>query len=156
MPGSVQAQVTSVESNSNLIVDSHVQSEGNGWAGSGADPWHLDPNTQSILFLTNQSDKPARMGFSVVANGVNYYLTMLRLNPHETRVIDLRKLRDAQVPDFKGNVIPCKYEQQAAATPRGGDPARPARLDFVLSLDGGRVDAVCGATPPARAGLDHD
>jgi hypothetical protein len=55
----------------------------------------LDPNTESILFLTNESDRPARMGFSVTANGVHYSLTELRLNPHETRVIDLRKLRAA-------------------------------------------------------------
>jgi hypothetical protein len=95
MPGSVRAKVTSVESNSNLIIDSHVQNEGNGWVGSGANPWHLDENTESILFLTDESDKPARTGFSVTANSVHYYLTKLRLNPHETRVIDLRKLRDA-------------------------------------------------------------
>jgi hypothetical protein len=42
----------------------------------------------------------------VAANGVTYYLTKLRLNAHETRALDLRKLRDAQRPDFKGNKIP--------------------------------------------------
>jgi hypothetical protein len=88
------------------VVDSHVQNEGNGWAGSGANPWHLDEDTESILFLTNESDQPARIGAQVAADGVTYYLTSLRLNPHETRVIDLRKLRDAQVPDFKNNKIP--------------------------------------------------
>ncbi len=30
----------------------------------------------------------------------------MKLKPHETRAIDLRKLRDAQKPDFKGNLIP--------------------------------------------------
>jgi hypothetical protein len=94
-PGSLQAQVTSIESGGNLVVDSHVQNEGNGWAGSGANPWHLDPDTESILFLANESDKPARVGFSVTANGVHCYLTKLRLSPRETRVIDLRKLREA-------------------------------------------------------------
>ncbi|MGD1101518.1 MAG: hypothetical protein ABSA59_05575 [Terriglobia bacterium] len=95
-----------MESKSNLVVDSHIQNEGNGWAGSGANPWHLDDDTESILFLTNESDKAARFGFCVTANDIHYYLTMLRLNPHETRVIDLRKLRDAQVPDYKNNLIP--------------------------------------------------
>ncbi len=105
-PASLQAQVTSVESRSNLIIDSHVQNEGNGWAGSGANPWHLDESTESILFLTNESDQPARMGFSVTANNTHYYLTDLQLGPHETRAMDLRKLRDAQLPDLKGNKIP--------------------------------------------------
>jgi hypothetical protein len=88
------------------VVDSHVQNEGNGWAGSGANPWHLDEDTESILFLTNESDQPARIAAKVAANGVTYYLTSLQLNPHETRAIDMRKLRDAQVPDFKNNKIP--------------------------------------------------
>jgi hypothetical protein len=36
----------------------------------------------------------------------HYYLTSLMLAPHETRAIDLRQLRDAQVADFKKNKIP--------------------------------------------------
>jgi hypothetical protein len=38
--------------------------------------------------------------------GVRYYLTSLSLAPHETRAIDLRSLRDAQVADFKKHKIP--------------------------------------------------
>jgi hypothetical protein len=106
-PGSLQAEVSSVESQGNLVVDSHVMNEGNPWAGSGANPWHLDQDTESILFLTNESGRPARVGFKITANGgSSYYLTSLLLNPNETRAIDLRKLRDAQKPDFLKHVIP--------------------------------------------------
>ncbi len=51
-------------------------------------------------------DQPSRIGFQVQANGVHYHLIDLKLKPHETRAIDLRKLRDAQTPDFKKNKIP--------------------------------------------------
>ena len=106
-PGSLEAEVPSVESTGSMVVDSIVQNEGNGWAGSGANPWHLDQDTESILFLTNASDQPAHIGFSVTASGSpTYYLTKLLLNPHETRAIDIRKLRDAQKPDFRKNLIP--------------------------------------------------
>jgi hypothetical protein len=106
-PGSVEAQVSSIEPGGNLVVDSHAQNEGNGWAGSGANPWHLDEDTESILFLTNASEKPARIGFKVSTDSsAPYYLTKLRLNPHETRALDMRKLRDAQQPDFKNHKIP--------------------------------------------------
>ncbi len=105
-PGSMEAEVSSVEVHSNLVVDARVENEGNGWAGSGANPWHLDSNTESILFLTNESGKPARIGLSVAAGGIHYYLTELKLQPHETRAINLRSLRDAQVADFKKNQIP--------------------------------------------------
>ena len=105
-PGSLQAQVSSVESAGDLVVDSHVQNEGNGWAGSGANPWHLDSDTESILFLTNESSKPARIGFQITASGsAPYFLTKLRLNPHATRAIDIRKLRDAQQPDLNKNTV---------------------------------------------------
>ena len=96
-----------MESAGDLVVDSHVMNEGNPWAGSGANPWHLDQDTESILFLTNESGQPAHIGFKVTANGSpSYFLTSLLLNPQETRAIDLRKLRDAQTPDFKKNKVP--------------------------------------------------
>jgi hypothetical protein len=105
-PGSMEAEVSSVEARSDLVVDARVENEGNGWAGSGANPWHLDQNTESILFLTNESNQPVRIGFQVTANGIHYYLTQLKLQPHETRAINIRSLRDAQLADFKKNKIP--------------------------------------------------
>jgi hypothetical protein len=62
-----------------------LANEGDGWAGSGGHPWHLDEETESILFLTNMGDKECAMGFQVQAGGVHYYLTDLRLAPHEIR-----------------------------------------------------------------------
>jgi len=105
-PGSVIAQVSSVDGTQDLVVDARTMNEGDGWAGSGSNPWHLDSQTESILFLTDESDMPARIGFHVVANGVTYHLTSLKLNPHETRAINIRKLRDAQNTDFLKNKIP--------------------------------------------------
>ena len=98
--------VSSVEQKSDMVIDSRLANEGDGWAGSGAHPWHLDGETDSVLFLTNMGDKDAPIGFQMQANGVNYYPTDLKLNGHETRAIDLRKLRDAQKPDFRGHKIP--------------------------------------------------
>jgi hypothetical protein len=62
--------------------------------------------SESILFLTNESNQPARIGFQVTANGIHYYLTQLKLQPHETRAINIRQLRDAQLADFRKNKIP--------------------------------------------------
>jgi hypothetical protein len=131
------------------VVDSHVQNEGNGWAGSGANPWRLDEDTESILFLTNESDKPARIPAKVVANSVTYYLTKLQLNPHETRAIDLRKLRDAQQPDSTNNKIPAATDgsvlwirldnvpvmgRLAVITPQGGKHSGRRASGFSLSV----------------------
>ena len=105
-PGSLIAQVSSVDERQDLVVDARTMNEGDGWAGSGANPWHLDKNTESILFLSDEGTMPARIGLSVTAGGVTYYLTELSLAPGETRAMDIRQLRDMQKPDFKGHVIP--------------------------------------------------
>ena len=105
-PGSVIGEVSSIEEKGDLVIDSRLANERDGWVGSGAHPWHLDEETESILFLTNMSEKSARIGFDMVAGGIHYYLTKLKLMPHETRPIDLRKVRDEQKPDLKGNKVP--------------------------------------------------
>ena len=71
-PGSMIAQVSSVDGRQDLVVDAKTMNEGDGWAGSGANPWHMDGSTQSILFLSDESDQPAHIGFSVTAGGVHY------------------------------------------------------------------------------------
>lgn len=105
-PGSAIVEVSSIEENHNLVIDSKLGDAGDPMSGSGINPWHLDDQTESVLFLADAGDKPARIGFQIQAGGVHYYLTNLKLNPHETRAIDIRKLRDQQKADFKGNKIP--------------------------------------------------
>jgi hypothetical protein len=113
-PGSVIGEISSIEQKNDMVIDSRMRNEGDGWAGSGGHPWHLDEETESILFLTNMSDQEARIGFQVSAGGVVYHITDLKLMPHETRAIDLRKLRDAQKPDFLGNKIPANATDGSA------------------------------------------
>ncbi len=102
--------------------------EGDGWSGSGANPWHLDATTDSVLFLTNESNQPARVGLSITAENVHYYLTSLELAPYETRAIDIRQLRDAQVADFKGNVIPANATDGSVNWVRIDDVPMSGRL----------------------------
>jgi hypothetical protein len=101
-----QAAVSNVEQKRSLVIDGRPANKCDGWAGSGANPWHLDDETDSIVFLTNASDQEVSIGFEVSASGVHYYLTKLRLAPQETRAVDLRALRDAQAPDFDHHLIP--------------------------------------------------
>ncbi|MGH9453914.1 MAG: Ig-like domain-containing protein, partial [Terriglobia bacterium] len=153
VPGSVEAQVSSVEQRGDLVADAKVQNEGNGWAGSGGNPWHLDNQTESILFLTNESGQPARIGFKVWANGTVYYLTRLRLAPHETRAMDLRKLRDAQQPDIKGNKIPAGATDGSVNWIRADNVPVMGRL-MVINRSGGIASAYdcCNCSCPLPYG----
>jgi len=105
-PGSVIAVVSSLEISGNSAVDSPVANEGDGWAGAGAHAWRLDAHTESVLFLTNESEKECPIAVQVHANGVAYQVSDVSLKPRETRAIDLRRLRDAQQADWQGHKIP--------------------------------------------------
>lgn len=105
-PGSVMAEVVSVNETSGKANEILVVNEGNGYAGSLASYWGFDDDTDFIVFLTNMGDRPCRVGFRIETSGVVYYLTKLELLPRETQVISLRELRDKQQPDFRGTVIP--------------------------------------------------
>ncbi|MBZ5555214.1 MAG: hypothetical protein LAO21_21085 [Acidobacteriia bacterium] len=105
-PESISSEIVSTEQNGRATFSFFLTNEGDGYAMSGTSSWHLDAKTESILFLTNMGEDDSRIGFTVKANGLDYYLTNLKLKAHETRAIDLRKLRDSQTEDFRKNKIP--------------------------------------------------
>lgn len=105
-PGSLIAEVLTVEENSNEVEPIGATNEGNGYAGSLASYWGIDDETDFYVFFTNMGDKVCRVGFRVDAGGIQYHLQRFQLNPHESTYISLRELRDRQEPDIKGHTIP--------------------------------------------------
>jgi hypothetical protein len=143
-PGTVIGEVSSIEQRGDLVIDSRVTNEAD-WLGmSGAHPWHLDEETESVLFLTNAGDQECPIGFMVQAGGVHYYLTDLRLKPHETRAIDLRKLRDAQLTDFKGNKIPAAATAGSVLWGRADNVPVMGRLVVMQRHKGMASNYTCG------------
>lgn len=67
---------------------------------------------------------------------MRYNLTSLQLAPHETRAIDLRQLRDAQVADFKNNKIPTSAVDGSVSWVRVDNVPVAGRL-VVISRSGG-------------------
>jgi len=151
-PGSMMAEVASVDETQDLVVDAKLQNEGNGWAGSGANPWHLDNETESYLFLTDMGEQPVGIGFKVWANGQSYYLGKLKLIPHETRMIDLRKLRDAQRADLEKNTIPAGAADGSVLWIRLDDVPVVGRL-AVVARHGGVASSYDCCNCPCPASL---
>ncbi|MCL5670312.1 MAG: hypothetical protein M1423_03305 [Acidobacteria bacterium] len=114
-----------------------------GESGSGANPSHLDANTESVLFLTNESPQPARVGLSITAENVHYYLTSLQLAPFETRAIDIRQLRDAQIADFKGNRIPLTATDGSVNWVRMDDVPMTGRAGYSPACGNEWVRGIC-------------
>jgi len=66
-PGSAVAEISSVAHNQDLVVDSKLGDPTDRLSGSGINPWHLDDQTESVLFLANEGDAPARVAFQIQA-----------------------------------------------------------------------------------------
>ncbi len=75
-------EVVSIEQRGNLVIDGRLANEGDGWAGSGANPWHLHEQTESVLFLTNMGDKPSRIGFRSERNSIACAKPPFRVSGH--------------------------------------------------------------------------
>ena len=105
-PGTALAQVSSVESKSDLVIDGPLANELDGWRGSGANPGISIAKPIPLCFSPIWAMTLHASRFRCTLAVWITDPTQLKLNPHETRAIDLRKLRDAQTPDFLGNKIP--------------------------------------------------
>jgi len=104
--GSVMGELTAVNETSGKASQIGLANEGNGYVGSLSSYWSFDERADFIVFLTNMSEKECRVGFRIEAGGVTYFLTHLKLIPHETKSINLRELIDKHEPDIHGTLIP--------------------------------------------------
>jgi hypothetical protein len=118
-PGSVIGQLSVVNETNAKVNSIRLDNEGNGYAGSLASYWGFDDDTDFLVFLTNASDEDCRVGFKIEAGGVEYYLTRLKLSPHESKYINLRELRDKQERDFRGSVLPATVTEGRLMYNRG-------------------------------------
>jgi hypothetical protein len=107
-PGSVIGHLVDVNETNDDAQSILLANEGNGYAGSLASYWSLDDDTDFYVFLTNMGDKPCGVGFRIEVGNVVYFLKNPQLAPRETKVINLREVRDKEEPDIRGTVIPAQ------------------------------------------------
>jgi len=110
-PGSLMAEIDVTNGAGEVADTPRVDNEGNGYAGSGATQWAFDQEKDFLVFLTNMGEKECPVGFNIWTRGITYHLTGVKLAAHETRLINLRELRDRHEPDFRGTVIPANASE---------------------------------------------
>jgi hypothetical protein len=105
-PGSLIAEMTAVNETTNQARQIRIENEGNGYAGSLVSYWSLEGKKDFLAFLTNMGERDCRVAFAIQAGSVKYLPHPIKLAPHETRVIGFRELRDKQIADADGHVLP--------------------------------------------------
>jgi len=105
MPGTVIARLTSYDRTKDYSFDVPIKDPKAG-PSNGGYPWRLDGTYSTVLHLKNTLDKDARALFKLSYGGGEYNAPPVTLAPYQTVAVDIRKLRDAQTKDLRGNVMP--------------------------------------------------
>ena len=73
---------------------------------TGAYPVRLDGDYKTNVSITNVGSEAAQFGAAIRYDGDQYTLEVHTLNVGQTATFDIKKLREEQIPDQDGNVLP--------------------------------------------------
>ena len=86
--------------------DIPLKDSGTSQSSAGGYPIRLDDDYTTNLSINNVGDKAGQFTIQVNYNGGLYALYPQTLAPGETAVFDFRKIRDEQIPDSSGKLLP--------------------------------------------------
>jgi hypothetical protein len=91
-------------------------------SSAGGFPWKADGDYRTLVYIKNETAVTRRYTASLVYPGGGYTLRPTEIRAGETVVVDFKKLRDEQVPDSVGNLIPLNLEKaQIGWSARGSE-----------------------------------
>jgi hypothetical protein len=148
-PGSVIAKALSMGAGGTLVfrvplVDAALAS------GTGIYPWSLADGRTAIVYIKNATAEPRDYTLTLAFPGGSYVLGLKTLGPRQTMALNLRNLRDRQIPDVYGHVIPPQVSAGKAHWSMKGAQQHVlvGRLEVVDFARGWSMTASCGACCP--------
>jgi len=75
-------------------------------SSTGGYPWFIEESSATVVYVKNVTDKPQDYVLELGYGGGSYTLGRETLAAEQTAVVDIRQLRDNQVADENGRVIP--------------------------------------------------
>ena len=75
-------------------------------SGAGGYPWYIEGDSSTVIYIKNVTDETQNYRMYLKLGGGDYVFPLTSVASHQTTVIDVRKLRDTQVPDVNGQTIP--------------------------------------------------
>jgi hypothetical protein len=106
-PGSVVVAAHSVSDDHNQVFRVPMWDPMGQRSPTGGYPWHIEGSSVTETYIKNIADyEEAYIAFLVWENGGIYMLGIKKIAAHETVHIDVKRLRDEQIPDERGRTIP--------------------------------------------------
>ncbi len=122
-PGGLLGSWFSLDPTGNLVVETPLRSPAPNAVTSGTNPWSIQGDSASILYIKNTGDTKASYASVIQYAGGSYIIGRKGIAPGETVAIDIRKLRDERVPDANGLALPPDVnEGQALWAWKSGPP----------------------------------
>ena len=106
-PGSVIATASSVSQSGNHVFALPMKDPKGGLSSTGGYPWFINETSSTVVFIKNTTDEPQYFHLDLVPSNSERWGSNLRLlAPHQTFVLDVKKIRDSQEKGVKGNALP--------------------------------------------------
>lgn len=105
-PGSLIGHWFSTDASEQLTVETPLRSASQLLPSSGSNPFSLDGQTSSVLYVKNTDIQPASFVSRIFHSQGEYSIGLRHLGPGQTVAIDIRALRDQQIPDWRGQTLP--------------------------------------------------
>lgn len=153
--GSLIGAINGVEMSSGATYDVPLRDSGLNRNNSGAYPWRIDGDFTSVVSVTNVGDSPSNFVAEIRYPGGKYLISPRELAVGETDFFDIKKIRDQQVPDANGDLLPRSVTSGQFRWRRSPSPGTPHMIgrSAVSSISQGisasySCIANCGAYGP--------
>lgn len=153
--GSLVGALNGADQVTGMTYDVPLRDSGGTRNSTGAYPWRVDGDFSTIVSITNVSPMPTGFIVQINHSGGRYILDPQRLLAGATATFDLRKIRNAQIPDRNGNTIPLSVDggQFRWSVFGPGIGRLIGRAEMLSAARGISSSYSCGTTcPPA---FDH-
>jgi hypothetical protein len=107
---SVIAKAVSMDQAGSFTIETPLVGR-SGFVATHNNPWRLRDGDSTVLFVRNPTDTIQRTSIHVHHSQGDYLLAARVIRPHETATFDLRSIRDSQIPDPDGHVIPLDADE---------------------------------------------
>src|SRR5204863_6819168 len=110
-PGAVMASAASIDQSGSAVFDVPIKDPASemGFKG-GSYPWNIESDNRAVLHIKNidsPGDGQKRQAMAkVYFDSGDYNIPLQEMEAGQTVEVDIKKLRDDQVPDVLGHVIP--------------------------------------------------
>jgi len=159
--GSVIASALSVSSGGNQVFRVPMWDPSAQRSATGGYPWLVDGNSSTMVYIKNVEQQPQHYYLQLsYATGI-YSLGIRELQAGETVSYDFRKLRDLQVPDVHGRLLPtdlsiAQVHWSKAGLETGMLLGRSEQVDTVLGISSNYACVNCCPDNEVHARLVPD